>query len=594
MSEDPTPSRVEQLFKQASENGKAQFLFTLLRVDGMTRGRRDPLLVAEEIVAELGPEPRLALAPRALGVTSLRTLRRLLEVREVYELLLNLARCVKGEAYLVSPFGHLGTGRFPNYQPPALAAILDALERQATEAAEPVITEFTSLLRANQFAALLAADDFAVRGDVVVGLPANVTLDLETLGESASRLLRLYGDLFAAGRRFRLEFKALRRFHKWPHFMTVELLTAEDVGLYGFKVHNDGGSASIFARGPDSTDAINLGFTENQLAFDAGILDKARREWMVGDKRLCEVGLAGRYNDVGYWKPLIHPGATDAIQQDVLQAAEDWRVRGALFYMYCTGYRGIEFAAKATLELPGDLRFPSGIELYKSHSDAQEGVWIYDGWLELRDTKPETIIAALRDLERAMRRLALAYDVDLRWCLKYPMRAGGAGWAQPSEEDLRHLEALSAVPSDVDVQRILDGAIDWYQSGHGASDAATRYLCYWIALESLAVALAEGELRAHYGDVVPEADRQAAEDEARRDIQALYDELYAQGPIDFVIRAYFDAIPGSITKKTRTALKAVFRSELGCSRALVSPARWLFPRGHQAPVSAWTVLNVEC
>lgn len=558
MNSEAHVSPVELFFKRASDNGKANFVFTLVRAEGMTRERKDPFLEAEEIFAVLSPELHLERLPPAEAVEVLRNFTKLLKIREIYDFLFNLARCVKGEAYLISPFGHLGSGQFPNYQPPPLREVLNALYEKAVEVREELLPDFVSLLLSDALAPLFIAEDFAIRESVIVAAPTNELVNVVALTEPLSQVLAFYQEMFNAYRRFRLEFKKLPRFYKWPDFMVCELLVSEDVGLYGFRVHSDSGSASTVSRGPDWTDAINLGFTDNQLAFYAGILDNARREWMVGDKRACEIGLAGRYNERGCWKPIIHPGATDAIQRDVGQASADNRVRGVLFYMYSSGHRGIELAAKATVELPGDLRFPSGIELYKCHSDVVEGVWIYDGWLELADTSPETISKGLAEIERTMRRLAFAYDVNLRWCLKYEVVRGGVGWAQPSEEDLPYLGALSAVPSDEDAQRVLDGVVDWYQSGRGAYDAGTRYLCHWIALESLAVALFDGELRGHYGELVPQAERQAAMEEARREIQGLYEQLYSRDPIDFVTQAYFNAVPDSIGKKTKAALRMVF------------------------------------
>lgn len=396
-------SEMEQLFKRAFDKGKANFVFTLLRVDGMTRGMRDPFLVAEEILAGLEAEMPFTGLSQERAIEVLRNVTKLIRIRESYEFLFNLAGCLKGEPYLMSPFGHLGSGQFPHYRAPGLAEVLNALRAKAVETDEPLLAEFASIIASANLSAVLTAEDFAARGSAIIATPGDELVDVTAVFGPLTKAVGFVREMLVTGRRFRLEFKKLPSFYKWPDFMVCELLVSEEVGLYGFKVHNDAGSASTFARGPDWTDAINLGFTGNQLAFDAGILDNARREWMVGAQRLCEVGLAGRYNERGFWKPIIHPGATDVIQQDVLRTSDDNRIRGVLFYMYSTGYRGIEFAVKANLELPGDLRFPSGIELYKCHSDVVEGVWIYDGWLELADTTPETIAKSLREIERTMR-----------------------------------------------------------------------------------------------------------------------------------------------------------------------------------------------
>ena len=57
--------------------------------------------------------------------------------------------------------------------------------------------------------------------------------------------------------------------------------------------------------------------------------------------------MPGRYNKLGEWKPIIYPGKTDTLHKDAMEMSEDDEVRGTLFYMMCTGYRVIEFAARA-------------------------------------------------------------------------------------------------------------------------------------------------------------------------------------------------------------------------------------------------------
>jgi len=62
-----------------------------------------------------------------------------------------------------------------------------------------------------------------------------------------------------------------------------------------------------------------------------GDLDARRDEWRVGEKRLYEVGLPGRYNTLGQWKPIFYPSDANQLHAEARAASPDDGVAAALF-----------------------------------------------------------------------------------------------------------------------------------------------------------------------------------------------------------------------------------------------------------------------
>src|SRR2546427_13263611 len=93
----------------------------------------------------------------------------------------------------------------------------------------------------------------------------------------------------------------------------------------------------------------------------------------------------------------------------------------------------------------------------------------------------------------AANRMAFAYGGAVDWRIKYRMveRSGSGSCATPSREDLHILDALLRNFPQTDDAIILDAAIDWYNRGRSSRNIFTAFLCYYIALESVSVAVAD-------------------------------------------------------------------------------------------------------
>lgn len=527
---------LKELFTAAESNGGLQYIYILVRVEGVAFNVPDPLL-----------QLRTALQGLNLEQSDEEIFRRcctLIELMEQpFSLIANLLNCVRKQPFNCFPFLHLRTGEFPHFTRPTPLLMKKELIKIATEAERPEITQLLNEVYPDE----ILGPDVSLASEKIRGA-------LEKLKAFLSSMLGIY---FAE----RLKFRDEPRFYKLPRFEVLELLVNDEYGLYGFQIYFSNGSSATFKRYPDSTECVNVDLSV-PIGFWVGDLKALRHEWRVGEKRLYEVGLPGRYNKPGEWKPIIYPGDSSALERDARALSEDPEVQGVLFYMMCTGHRVIEFVARTTIELPveGFTTFSNKLHLWKCAniediSQSNVNVRIYDGWLDMESADPEYIRSGIATIAVALNRMAFAYGAAINWRIKYTTIIGSGSYATPSKEDLSLLDAMLRNFPKTEDAMILEAAIDWYNRGRTSRNIFNRFLCYYIALESISVAVADGE--ADFGLEYSRGGKAERRQKRTDCVQEKYEALYSKNPIKFVQEAYFECIVG-LKEKTRRVAEMVF------------------------------------
>ena len=204
-----------------------------------------------------------------------------------------------------------------------------------------------------------------------------------------------------------------------------------------------------------------------------------------------------RYNRFNEWKPIVYRGNTKQFEEEARAASDDPDVQGVLFYMKCTRYHVIEFVISASVEIPVDgITFGRRLHIYKcprryGEATPFQQTWIYDGCFEVGSDDPEAIRIGIAEIQRAASRLALFFDSDVRWQVKYSMASASASSGKPSKEDLKKMTDVFQHERDDQEARILDSGIDWHIRGNSSRNLFTRFLCHYIAVESVANAIHE-------------------------------------------------------------------------------------------------------
>lgn len=378
---------------------------------------------------------------------------------------------------------------------------------------------------------------------------SNVRQDLAVLLEAEENRFDFITQFLSKYRAEVKSFANSQKLFKLPRFEVLELLTNEEKGLFGFKMYFSNGSHAEYVREDKGTSAVNLILDDSGVGFMVGDLDKlkATPEWRIRDKRLYEIGLPGRYNEPGEWKPIVYPGESGNLQNEAVKASEDERIQGVLFYMLCTGYRIIEFAAKMVIKLP-DKRtiLPGDVNLLLVERETGEvpdfsNEYVYDGWLELKDGLIETIKEGLDAIQRAMQGLSFSFDNQVKWNLKYMIAGHQHGAAAPEAKDAKYMEQIIRKTQERK-DLVIDTAMNWYQLGLLTQNPLNAFLCFHIAIEGLAIKLSSGKLHASklFG-----FEKEKKEDRKKR-IADCFDKYYKQYATinleKMIQEAYFNCI----------------------------------------------------
>lgn len=427
------------LFQRAHEKVGFDFILTLLRFDGMSYGMWDPMVEADEALGDFSEMIREAGKDEARAKRLIR-LNLLVychatEMSAPYEILYNVLRCVKGEQYRMRPFSHLAIPKkkkqksiLREFRPPSPKAKIGELRKMCNSIGEPKLIQiFDSFFREDIRNAFYHSDyciDLDERCLNITEVQFGRRIPLDELNEVLTRAFAFYESFFRTYYGMRKAMTKVRRFHRWPRYEVLELLSSKDEGLYGFTVHISNGTQCTFERHKDRVIAQNVMFEDEGLSLQVGILDDLREEWLVRGEPYREPMDRDRYNENGEWKPIIYPAPTDRIQAELQTLTQDPKVQGCLFYVRCTGQRVIEFYARGTVNTgTQELVFPNGLRLHRcdwlTHDDKGTKIYVYDGTMPIKEDSADGMQKDLEEIKTTLKRLAEEYSAEIEWDVKY-------------------------------------------------------------------------------------------------------------------------------------------------------------------------------
>jgi len=282
-----------------------------------------------------------------------------------------------------------------------------------------------------------------------------------------------------------------------------------------------------------------------EITYFVGLIDNLQKAWQIHGKQLHELNLPGRYNRVGEWKPIVAPMAVATLAEECRARSDDPDIQGALFYLLSTGFRVIEFVVRTNVDLPHEeVSFGRSLHLWKcppleENPLANSNFRIYDGWFDLESADTDYIRHATAMIGVALNRMAF----------------GGEKFWAPNEEDTGLLNSLLKDFPQSDDAVVLDAAIDWYTRARSSQNVFTAFLCYYVAIECVARAVADGNADFGLGfHRKSKAERRRTRVEC---IQEMHERLYSEDPEMFIREAYFNCVVG-LKEKTRRVAELVF------------------------------------
>jgi len=202
------------LFARAANTGGLEYLYTILRVEGITSGHWDAFVESEEAVADFSKMLRKmgsGQEKRALR-TALFIYCHLTEMSAPYEIICNLLRCCMNQSYKFYPFAHLvrviknNNGfdkRLLPYPSKKIAFIKELTAMSGEERLSQIIEDFFSNDVRNAF----YHSDYTISEDefrIIDGAgPGGESISLEKLSDMLARCFAFYSAFFIVYKKVR-------------------------------------------------------------------------------------------------------------------------------------------------------------------------------------------------------------------------------------------------------------------------------------------------------------------------------------------------------------------------------------------------------
>jgi hypothetical protein len=518
---------IEPLFDNAKEKAGLEYIMALLRVDGITKDNTDYLRVyANSISNTKFKKKEMFFSKQA--------------VEEILSLLVNMVNISNGSFYSTKVL------RFKKEEGKEIyyEAKIEEMVLYALDIIEKSNQNLSELLKKIYNKKMI---DACEKEKKTTSRMFNYYLDF------LKELLEIYT------KQRKIPAKA-QKYYKMPNFKVLEIITEEKNVLVGFNVYFSNGSKSTFKRDINNITCINI-IPGKPVEFDCGLIDDLEKDWKVGEKYLYEIGLPGKYNENGCWKPLIFKGDSNKFIPKINKITREHDIAGVLLYIMCTCHWVIEFVLKTNLNLPHKLlKFDEFLFFLKC--DNNESIMksgsnyrIYDGWLILDDIKPNNIRAGINSIAYAINLISLVYEVEIKWTLKYKrLQDCLIGCANPTDEDLQLLYKTIRKVFKLKERDYLIPCIDWFNKGTASENVFESFICYFIVIDSISDILEKG--KANFGLKVISKTKEQKKKEKIKCIGEKMD-LYKENPIQFVRTAYSECIL-STRKKIRLLLEKMF------------------------------------
>lgn len=290
-------THLSNLFETAFKSDSFDMLCTILRVKSHADANWDPFeesLDSFNDYSWLIEESKKERGGRCVLRIALLIYCQMIEMSAIHEMLANLLRCISGKPYIISPFDHLQIRKKKkhfSWIPPSATSKFGEIKKIAKDAKDEILPKYIdSFFNENVKNAFSHSDYILTESEFryTEGGPARLIAlsDLNTIINACFDFYRTFLDVY---KRWRFAFLQLKRFHKWPDYEVLEILSDKEDGVYGFHIHFSNGSKTTYLRKRSGTQQINMGFNpEEKLYFMMGCLDQLEPVWKVDGKPVTD------------------------------------------------------------------------------------------------------------------------------------------------------------------------------------------------------------------------------------------------------------------------------------------------------------------
>jgi hypothetical protein len=280
---------LSDLFWGAFRKAPFEVLCAVLRVSGMQDADWDPFEESKAAFDDYNALLRLdaaTLSQAGCWRIGLLMYCQAVEMTAPQEFLANLLRVLGGEKYHIKPFGSLGRTnkkRLFSWVPPSAPVKYRELKRLALGCDRGTLSEYIDQFFNEDIRNAFSHSDYIISGEYFrwteSGLAQQLPLDQVNL--IVRNCFRFFSAVLWLHNQVLTDLKSLPRFHKWPNYEVLELLSDAE-HLHGFSVHFSNGSKATYSRTDKGVECTNVLFEpDGSINFMVGLLDALRPEWRV-------------------------------------------------------------------------------------------------------------------------------------------------------------------------------------------------------------------------------------------------------------------------------------------------------------------------
>lgn len=265
------------LFNRAQKADFLEFIYTILRVEGMSQGHWDPMIEVSEAIddfnvllvkcakkREYKRQLRLALLMYCHAV----------EMSAPYDILTNLLACIDKSYYKISPFQHLRKEKKGSlFQAPvSTSSKVKEIRKLALEIGEDRLDEIFEDIYNKDIRNAFDHSDYCLSNESfhIVGSGPGFLIPIDDILVLVNRALSFYSAFFNVYYSYKRGFYSSdekRRLCKLPNYEVFELLINKEEGLYGFHVHFSNGQKATFERHKEEVITDNISFSSGGVDF---------------------------------------------------------------------------------------------------------------------------------------------------------------------------------------------------------------------------------------------------------------------------------------------------------------------------------------
>lgn len=283
---------LSDLFWNAFKKAPFEVICAVLRVSGMQDADWDPFEESLEAFEDYNVLLRLdesLLSKAGHWRIGLMMYCHAVEMTAPQEFLANLLRALNGRKYHLKPFGRLGRSKKKqdfSWIPPSAPTKYRELKKLARDANQNPLCEYIDQFFNEDIRNAFSHSDYVLSEEYFRWTESGLAqqLPLDTVNLIVQNCYRFFSTLVWLQKKVLEDLTTMPRFHKWPNYEVLELLS-DDTGLVGFSVHFSNGNKATYTRKPEGVECINCLFeSDGSINFMVGSLDDLTKEWKVDGK----------------------------------------------------------------------------------------------------------------------------------------------------------------------------------------------------------------------------------------------------------------------------------------------------------------------